>query len=107
MFMQLNRFQQRVSDRHLLEVDKSDLKEIFEEWGLVASTMQFEKYHPLPRGRKSKEERIAETKRCEYEYIINGFIAYNNVDKHAKTTSTLHKKRPTSIESEYCKIDFM
>ena len=106
LFIILNTGQQKVNPRHLLEVDQSELYQIFVDWGLPTTTMPSEKDHPIPRGRKPDKEVLAEMKQFRFENLINGLIAYNNPNQHIKTSPTLHDKSAVSINSEYCEINF-
>ncbi len=117
LFMILNRSQQRVPDRHLLEVTRAELEQIFVDWGLLVSTLRTEKEHPGQRGRRSKAEVAAHPEleklfTFRFEYLINGAIAYATQDQHTKTTGTLHEDDTTFnqslniIRSDTCEHDF-
>ena len=106
LFVILNTGQQKVNPRHLLEVSRSELLQIFIEWGIPVTTMRSEKDHPILPGRKSDEERLTETKQFHGDNLINGLISYNKSDPHTKTSKTVHDKSKISINSEYCEMDF-
>ena len=58
LFILLNHSQQRVSNRHLVEVSRSEMRQIFVDWGLPISTLRNEKEHPGHRGKRSNAEKL-------------------------------------------------
>lgn len=108
LFIILNTGQQKVNPRHLLEVDKHELLQIFMEWGIPVTTVRLQKDHPTPRGRKTDEVIKAETKEFPFDSLINGLIAYHvpEIGQHAKTSKTLHDKIIVRTNGEYCETDF-
>lgn len=116
LFIVLNVGQQKVSPRHLLEVVHSDLREMFEAWGLRLLTEKEEKAIPRRRGRKPPESFvIPSTTHFRYEFLIDGLIAYLSRDPQVKTRTELEDdestnkrlaERVTEIGSEGCKADF-
>jgi len=117
LFMILNRGQQRVPDRHLLEVTRSDLYQTFEKWGLPISTQRSEKEHPGHRGRRSDKEKAAHPElekpfTFRFDFLINGAIAYATQDQHTLTRKTLHEddtefnQHIDTVRSDKCEHDF-
>ena len=127
LFIVLNAGQQKVNPRHLLEVIQSELRKMFEEWGLPISTKKEETESPRPRGRRSKADQeetsnVEKVQSFRFEYLINGIIAYTSRDSQVKTSSSLDdeiknsqtvhdddtilNKRITDIGSELCQFDF-
>ena len=117
LFMILNRSQQRVSDRHLLEVTRAELYETFVNWGLPVTSQRSEKEHPGHKGRRSKAEiaahpELVKPHAYKFEYLINGAIAYATQDQHTKTIKTLHEddtvfnQNLDIIRSDRCEYDF-
>ena len=115
LFMLLNHSQQRVSNRHLLEIGQAELEQIFVNWGLPVTTQRNEKEHPGHRGKPPKGEvRAAKAHAFRLEYLINGAIAYtaSPPDPHTKTTGILHEddivlnQSLTTITSKHCEHDF-
>ncbi len=124
LFMVLNVGQQKVSSRHLLEVMGSDLRRMFEEWGLKLITEREE--HQQPRRRRSRKadgERtvpegaiVAGVTHFRYEYLLDGLVAYVSRNPQVKTRAILEdaeapqldlEERVTEIGSELCRADFV
>ena len=126
LFMVLNVGQQKVSPRHLLEVVGSDVRSMFEEWGLKLLTEREEKEAP-PRKRGRRKKATAELEFIpahqnvtpfRYEYLLDGLFAYVSRDPQVKTSALLQDKiqdtpnlaleeRVTEIGSEFCRSDFV
>jgi|GEM_PF-4157269 len=126
LFMVLNVGQQKVSPRHLLEVIGSEVREMFEEWGLKLLTEREEKQNPPKRGRRKKTDDDATLQSASglthfrYEYLLDGLFAYVSRDAQVKTSKLLQEEiqdspipnlaleeRITEIGSEFCKSDFV
>ena len=110
LFSLLNRSQQQVPDRHLLEVTRSDLLQLFDSWGVPVITQRTEKEHPGHRGRQPKT--VVQPHRYHFDNLINGALAYATHDQHTKTTRTLHHNDTEFntyidiLEGKDCEIDF-
>src|SRR5258708_32825505 len=124
LFMVLNVGQQKVSPRHLMEVVGSDVRGMFEEWGLKLLTEREEKQQPRKRGRRRKISDVEASltgsglTHFRYEYLLDGLFAYVTRDPQVKTSTLLQDKiqdtpnlaleeRVTEIGSEFCKSDFV
>lgn len=117
LFIILNTGQQKVNPRHLLEVDRSELRQIFVKWGLPVSTLREQKEHPGHRGRRSKKEieahpELERSHAFHFDLLINGLVAYASKDPHIKTSQTLHddrnilSKQIEDIGISLCEADF-
>lgn len=121
LFMILNVGQQKVSPRHLLEVMGTDLRRMFEDWGLKLVTEREEVQHPRRRGRHpsviDEDDVIPGMTHFRYEYLLDGLVAYVTRNPQVKTTEILQQKaetadldldeRVTEIGSEFCRADFV
>jgi hypothetical protein len=67
-------------------VIKTELKGMFEDWGLPVETMREEM--EKPRGRRSKED-ANERPAFHFEYLIDGLVAYITKNPQIKTLKLL------------------
>ena len=116
LFMVLNHSQQRVSNRHLLEIDRIELRSIFVDWGLPVITVPQQKLNPRV-GRPKAGTMVPQS--FHFEYFVNGLIAYVKGDQHTKTSTTVSNddklvhddsdmlnNRVIEIGNELCEADF-
>ncbi len=116
LFLLLNHSQQRIDNRHIIEVAKSELLEIFVDWGISVSTEKSEKYNPRHPGKKTQANKIADKKPFKFEVLIGGLRAYNKRKHNITTSNTLHPKKgktapiddkdAESTQNQYCETDF-
>ena len=124
LFIVLNAGQQKVSPRHLLEVMASQIRSMFDSWGLPLLTDRQERENPKRRARRveNAEQQVAGITHYRYELLLDGLCAYVARDPHVKTSKLLQEagdsvkltveeksidERITEIGSEVCKADFV
>jgi hypothetical protein len=83
LFMLLNVGQQKVSDRHLLEILNQALERMFADWGLVTLTEKVEKTNGKSRAKWQEDDLLLPP--YKLEYLVNCVRAYTNQDPQIKT----------------------
>ncbi len=83
LFMLLNVGQQKVSERHLLEILHRPLEQMFTIWGILSITEKTEKEN----GKQRLKWKAEEVKLPPYtlEYLVNAVRAYTTRDPQVKT----------------------